>query len=96
MGPLLNLLHMGNDSSSVELEAALIQYTSRIARQIPSIEAFYVDNLEGESWTLSGWLNVRVESCSVDGRHTVGPLWHYDAWCKGAEYPKYCSKTFRV
>ncbi|KAE9395175.1 hypothetical protein BT96DRAFT_997867 [Gymnopus androsaceus JB14] len=73
----LSLVDFGDQPSYQELEDALIQYTSRIARQVPTIEAFYVDDVWqpafGEYWPIMGWLNVQT---SHEGRHTVGPLCH--------------------
>ncbi|KAE9391158.1 hypothetical protein BT96DRAFT_318214 [Gymnopus androsaceus JB14] len=47
----------------VETEAAMIRYISCIARKIPSIEAFYIEERQesgvDESWTFRGWIDAR-------------------------------------
>ncbi|KAE9389091.1 hypothetical protein BT96DRAFT_1025181 [Gymnopus androsaceus JB14] len=50
----------------VETEAGLIQHTSRIAREIPSIEAFYLEeqessSVEDEPWSFRGWIDARKD-----------------------------------
>lgn len=57
----------------VEMETAMIAYTSRIAERIPTIEAFFIDTLESASnsaWCLQGWLDVQ----NFPKPHTIGPL----------------------
>lgn len=56
----------------------MIQYTSRIASQVPTIEAFYIDYLDpgrlfGEDSHLKGWLNVETSQGGV-AHYTIGTL----------------------
>ncbi|KAE9394704.1 hypothetical protein BT96DRAFT_1022412 [Gymnopus androsaceus JB14] len=64
-----DLLGFGNSfPEAAEIEAAIIQYTSRIAQRIPTIEAFHIDYLVtlGRNY-FYGWLNVQQ---TLHGRHT--------------------------
>ncbi|KAE9400270.1 hypothetical protein BT96DRAFT_919549 [Gymnopus androsaceus JB14] len=79
VGPY-RLHDFGNQAtpSPIDMEAAIIQYTSSIAQRIPTIEAFFIDLVydnfdEEESWKLRGWLSVQT-SWGIEGSHTVGPL----------------------
>ena len=76
--PRLAILGFTNDTATpapIEVEAAMIGYTSHIAQRIPTVEGFFIDELDISSrdW-YRGWLNVQD---GIEGRHTVGPL-HYE------------------
>lgn len=55
-----------------EMEAAIIQYTSRIAQRIPTIQAFFIHKLRGKFYDIRGWLDVQT-LYGKEGRHTVDP-----------------------
>lgn len=55
-----------------EMDAAIIQFTSRIAQRIPTIEAFFIHKLRGKLYDIRGWLDVQT-LYGKEGRHTVGP-----------------------
>lgn len=81
-----DLLGFGNSfPEAAEIEAAIIQYTSRIAQRIPTIEAFHIDYLVtlGRNY-FYGWLNVQQ---TLHGRHTVAPLWYKDVENRSAPVP---------
>ncbi|KAE9391162.1 hypothetical protein BT96DRAFT_1001585 [Gymnopus androsaceus JB14] len=45
-------------------EAAMIQHTSRIAREVPSIEAFYIEEQDSgvdRFWAFRGWTDARED-----------------------------------
>ncbi|KAE9393803.1 hypothetical protein BT96DRAFT_923846 [Gymnopus androsaceus JB14] len=74
-----NLLEFGvHLPSPAETEAAMIEYTSHLAQQMPTIEAFYISALRdmgNSGWSLRGWLNVQtLPGIEGPSRHTVGPL----------------------
>ncbi|KAE9400268.1 hypothetical protein BT96DRAFT_652454 [Gymnopus androsaceus JB14] len=60
----------------VEVESAIIQYTSRIAQHIPTIEGFFINGLRvgrGRNF-LKGWLVVKgIDECQIQA---VGSLRH--------------------
>ncbi|KAE9390523.1 hypothetical protein BT96DRAFT_1024509 [Gymnopus androsaceus JB14] len=62
--------------SHVEVESAIIQYTSRIAQHIPTIEGFFINGLRvgrGRNF-LKGWLFVKgIDECQIQA---VGSLRH--------------------
>ncbi|KAE9403087.1 hypothetical protein BT96DRAFT_503863 [Gymnopus androsaceus JB14] len=65
-------------TGAAETEAAMIRYTSRIARRILSIEAFFINEhadgqVGADGWNIQGWLNA-AELRSVDHREMVGTL----------------------
>ncbi|KAE9391153.1 hypothetical protein BT96DRAFT_945561 [Gymnopus androsaceus JB14] len=60
--------HPQAPGESSDTEAGMIQHTSRIAREIPSIEAFYVEeqvNGVHDLWTLRGWIDAWKDMTEV-------------------------------
>ncbi|KAJ3715901.1 hypothetical protein DFJ43DRAFT_1101661 [Lentinula guzmanii] len=93
----------------VETESAMIWYTSRIARRIPTIDAFYIEEYgydepigSGDRWEVLGWINAhelrRTHGQLPTGTLRYSPLQKLPQYSDSEEfrYPKYYTATYRV
>ncbi|KAJ3987673.1 hypothetical protein F5890DRAFT_740053 [Lentinula detonsa] len=101
--------HPVKRAGPVETESAMIWYTSRIARRIPTIDAFYIEEYgydepigSGDRWEVLGWINAH-ELRRAHGQLPTGtlrylPLQKLPQYSDSEEfrYPKYYTATYRV